>query len=214
MSDEELGDKSGAPQCGIYIRIELPMGKMGEKDGDYSGVMQKTQLIMKTVNEESEHEKNMHVIEVSGGHPESLKIICDVIRSKGFVVVMNGDHEKAASCGADGVMLARGVDVSAVRIAVGEDFIIGVKSDLHEDADYVSLAPVAQDIMAFCAKTNKLCLASGTISKDAAPSLMAAGATFLDMSDYIFNHDQGVVKATAKVLSAMQKAEEYKSQAN
>ena len=207
MTDDDLTDKSGAPDCGIYIRIDLPHGKMGEADGDYSAIMLDTQLIMKTVNEESMHEKNMHVIEISGGHPESLKIICEVIRSKGFVVIIKGDHVLAQKSGADGVMLGQGADIAKIRKTVGEDFIIGVPQTLHDDADYVALAPIPQEITAFCARTDKLCLVSGKITKAAVPLLAEAGATFVDMSDYIFGHKDGVVRATEKVIHVMKNAE-------
>lgn len=214
MADEQNTDKSGAPQCGIYIRIDLPHGKMGEKDGDYSHIMLNTQLVMKTVNEQSAHEKNMHVVEISGGHPESLKVICQVIQSKGFVVIINQDHITAQKCGADGVILAQDADVIGIRKILGDDFIIGVKGKIHEAADYVTLPPIPQDIMAFTAKSDKLCVASGKVTRASISSLIHAGATFVDMTDYITGHKDGVVKATEKVMREIQKSEEEKESLN
>lgn len=208
-------EKSGAPDCGLYIRIP-------DDFSVFELIPQLQQLVL--VVKRSQYKKNMHVMEwpskaVGPDGIEHVAELVDFAKKGGFVALVRNDASVAQSTDADGVLLDKIDGVSAARELLGPDKIVGLKCAAGEDRerviamglDYVSLPPDPQMIAKWATHVDLPVLADGELSNDDAATFVAAGATFLNSSDYIFNHPQGVMQGTVDMLYAIDLALEKRT---
>lgn len=200
------GDKSGSPPCGIYVRIDdfSDMPKL---------ILALRQMAM-TINRASGYEQNMAAVELAY-RPENAKKIEDLVilvQAEGLVAVIANPPEGFEIFGADGIMLGDSSLVSKAREVLGEDAIIGVECGLSKPlaaeameagADYVSFAPDVGLVAWWSMEHGAPCLVSGDLNNDNCGSFARAGAGFVDVTRYIFEHEEGVMKGTVNVLYAL-----------
>lgn len=201
-------DKSGSPPCGIYVRID----NFSDMPKTITALRQMTMVI----NRASGYEKNMSVVEFSY-NAEFKTEITDLIalaQNEGMVTIIKGTALDNL-LNADGVLLDNVDEIDAVRMALGDDAIIGVMCEsravvelaIEGGADYVVLA-ADPALVSWCrAKSGVLCVASGAgTTNDNCGALVRAGASFVDVTDYIFTYEKGVMQSTVNILHAIDMA--------
>lgn len=194
-------DKSGSPQCGIYVQINDFSNML-----DNIGYVRQMALV---VNRASGYEKNMVVIELaySKEYEERLIDFIPIVRDQGFVVVISGNVEIAAK--ADGILIDNLNNLNAMREALGDDAIIGINCKSKKAAeeclsatpDYVVLNADPSLISWWSASTEILSCARSKkgLTASNCGALAAAGASFVDVSDYILKHKKGIMQGTVNV---------------
>lgn len=200
------GDKSGSPPCGIYVRIDdfSDMPKL---------ILALRQMAM-TINRASGYEKNMAVVELaySAEYAEKVADLVMLVQAEGLVAILANPPNNYDIFEADGVMLKGAEEIAAAREALGKDAIIGVacgmskscaKSAAQAGADFVSFAPDIGLLAWWSMEHEAPCLVSGDLNNDNCGSFARAGAGFVDVTRYIFEHDEGVMKGTVNVLYAL-----------
>lgn len=210
----------GAPECGLYIRLPAhpPVDLI---------IPQLKQIFFVTTR--SAYEKNMHVLEMEGDaagdhdYIEATKSILGYGRTSGFATILRGGAEQARAVEADGVMLDRVEDIGSARAVLGAEAIIGVRCGLSRDmaeaaiaagADYVSFTGVGGRVPDpallswWATRTALPALAEGLVTNDDVKALVHAGAVFVDATDYILKHPQGVMQAVSNMIYAIELATE------
>lgn len=200
-------EKSGAPDCGLYIRIPEDFSVL-------TLVPELQQVIL--VTKRSKYKKNMHVIEwpAKAVGPDGIEHIAELVefsQKGGFVSLVRSDVAVAQATKADGVLLDKIDDVAGARALLGEDKIVGLScmtGENHERViglglDYITLPLNPQIIAKWSTRADLPVLADGDITNNDAATYVAAGATFLNASSYIFNHSQGVMQGTVDMLYAI-----------
>ncbi len=196
-------DKAGSPPCGIYVRID-----------DFSNMLDVIGQVRKlafAVNRGSGYEKNMVVVELvyTKENEERIHDIIPIIQDNGLVGIISGTSNLH---GADGILLSDVEEVSKTRSTLEKDCIIGLNCDSRADAeraielavDYVSLTADPALISWFSAQSEILCLARGNlINNDNCGTLARAGASLVDVSDYIWKHEKDVMKGAVNILHAL-----------
>ena len=208
--------KKGAPQAGLYLRIA--------DDKPFEDAFREMREAAFVINRSS-YEKNLHVLEV-GGDPmdvdstDRLKALVLGGKQNGLVVIVRGHAGLAFAVEADGVLLDKAEDVANAREVMGEDAIIGLRCGLSrqaaEDADkasivdYISFAATAEHILPpetliswWGARAETPALVEGKITNDECGRYVRAGATFIDASDYVWNHPKGIKQGTVDMLYAI-----------
>lgn len=207
MSD----DKSGSPPCGIYVRID--------DFSDMPKVITNFRQMAMTINRASGYENNMSVVELScDGGAQTIERITDLIpliQSQGFVVIISGEVNKEMIVLGDGVLLSEPLQAEIYRSEQGDDKIIGLLCT-HKDeaekamlvsADYVILPADPMILNWWSSKTQILSVARGDdITNHACGALVRTGVSFIDVSQYIFSYEKGVMQATVNILHAIDTA--------
>lgn len=207
-------DKAGSPTCGIYVRID-----------NFSNMLDAIGWVRKlafTINRGSGYETNMAVVELvfTAENEEKIRDLIPIIKDNGLVAVVSGSCDPL---GGDGVLLDGFDGIGAVREALGDDAIIGVKCDDRESAqaaidvgvDYVALKADPALIGWFKSQSDILCLATGgKITADNCGALAQAGAELVDVSAYILNHKKGIPQGTVNVLHAIEQASHQRGKVN
>lgn len=198
--------KSGAPECGLYVRVEDVF--------DFGALLPKLRELF-FITTRSAYEKNMHVLECPGlpVHEDHVRGLLALARQNGFVAILRGDAVVAREWGADGVMLSQPDDIVTARETLGEDGIIGLRCGIDRNLadrglelgiDYAVLAASSLDLISWWAtKTDKPGVAEGNITNNDCGALVRAGATFIDSGDFILNHPQGVKQGAVDMLYAI-----------
>lgn len=200
------------PQSGVYIRISA--------ESDPEKTLQQIRQIAMVINRSS-YGKNMHVIEISFGNADkdqAAKLIT-LVKSLGIVVILRGPLELAKELAADGIILSDKAQIAQARELLGEDGIIGVGCDLgrpeaelilKENVDYVLFGDTnrqalpALDLLLWWSSVTEISsVAGGPVTNDDAKALVRTGATFLDCTDYVLQHPQGVLQAMSNMLYAI-----------
>jgi hypothetical protein len=213
--------KQGAPQAGLYLRIE--------DNVPFEDAFRALREAAFVINR-SAYEKNLHVLEV-GGDPldvestDRLKALVLGGKQNGLVVIVRAHAGLAFAVEADGVMLEKAEDVENARAVMGEEAIIGLRCGLSRQAaeaaeaqglvDYVSFAAVASHILPpesligwWSTRSDVPALVEGKFTNDDCGRYVRAGVTFIDGSDYVWNHPKGVKQGTVDMLYAIDLAME------
>ncbi len=208
--------KKGAPVCGLYLKIAD-----GKPFEDAFRDLRETAFVINR----SAYEKNLHVLEV-GGDPmdvdstDRLKALVLSGKQNGLVVIVRGHAGLAFAVEADGVLLDKPEDIAAARAVMGEDAIIGLRCGLSRQTaeaaadegavDYVCFAAVAGHILPpesligwWSARSEIPALVEGNITNDECGRYVRAGATFIDGTDYVWNHPKGIKQGTVDMLYAI-----------
>lgn len=211
--------KKGAPACGLYLRIV--------DDRPFEEAFAALREAAFVINR-SAYEKNLHVLEV-GGDPadadsvDRLNALVLAGKHDGLVVIVRGHAALASQAGADGVLLDNPEDIAPARELLGPDAIIGLRCGLSrhtaENAmgagvDYVSFAsggrgdvlPPESLILWWGARSEIPALIEGHLTNDDCARYVHAGATFLEGTDYVWNHPQGIKQGTVDMLYAIELA--------
>lgn len=207
--------KSGAPDCGLYIRI-APGFNFEETVARLRGVF--------FITTRSEYEKNMHVLELpmpaaDAKIIEETRGLADFARRSGFVSILRGSATMAGLVEVDGILLEPEDDIAAARAIVGDDAIIGVRCGLNRGAaeaaekagaDYVSFhAPdpkilIPTDIVSWwTTRSDVLALVEGNITNDNCGAYVRAGASFIDCGAYVLDHPVKVTQGAVDMMYAI-----------
>ncbi len=205
---------SGAPQCGLYIKI----------GSDYAmDVLTRDLKQILLVINNSAYEKNMHAIElaVNKDDPdfiEKAQSLCAFAKLKGIVPIMADDPVIAQQAGAEGVMLPQPENVAKARELLGDSAIIGMRCGIaperaaaafDAEVDYVGFGtgkkslPSLDALKFWTMLTDKPAVIEGPISNDHCAYYVQAGAGFIDAGDYIWSHPKGVMQGTVNMMHAI-----------
>ena len=208
--------KQGAPACGLYLRIA--------DDKPFEAAFRDLREAAFVINRSS-YEKNLHVLEV-GGDPmdvestDRLRALVLGGKQNGLVVIVRGYAGLAFASEADGVLLDKAEDIANAREVLGPDAIIGLRCGLSrqtadraldQGADYISFAsggrgdvlPPESLISWWSVKSELPALVEGNITNDDCGRYVRAGATFVEATDYVWKHPQGIKQATIDMLYAI-----------
>lgn len=202
--------KKGAPSAGLYIKCTL---------SEFTALFPKLRQMFFVINR-NEYEKNMHVVEIDGGKKpdqERLLNFVKLVQQNGLVALVREDYIAALAVEADGVMLERLSDIKPAREALGEDAIIGMacgddqkkmEEALELGIDFVGFSSIngIEMSMRWTTKTEKPCMVEGCIDSESCGVFIQAGATFIEASQYIFNHPKESMQATVNMLDAIEHA--------
>lgn len=206
--------KEGAPSCGIYLKIK--------QSGKSFTLIEQLKQICLGINA-SKYEKNMHVFEYAGKinakNKDYIVALKEFLQSQGMVFILREDINFAHEINADGVIVKTFAEVKSARKIMGADAIIGlrltvsrkkVEQALESDIDYLSLPlnpktkrMVIKLLQVWALVTDKPCLVEGNISNNDCNSLIAAGAVFIDCSNYVLKYPKGPLQAVVNMLYAI-----------
>lgn len=209
-------NKPGAPPCGLYYRIT--------SDEQINTLKQRINQIALVINRSSRYEKNMDVIEIvpDGFSISALQSLIELIKNHGLVALIYGDIEITNTADADGVVLHTPKEHNKARSTLGEDAIVGIhclnlrdhmNDALEQEADFILIGtygygmPDTHLIEDWAQQTKKLCAALGDIDNDTAGLLAKSGTSFVEVTRYVNNHEQGTMQAIVNVLYALELAD-------
>jgi thiamine monophosphate synthase len=214
-----------APPCGLYLCIA--------ENPDMDRILPALRQAAMVINR-SAFDRNMHVVELAVGQEgkqegrDKTEALVQLVKKEGLVAIIKGDAQAAKDMQADGVLLADPAAIAPARALLGDEAIIGLAcgqdkalaQKAHErGADYVGFGD-AQSFASipllnwWSTLSPAPALASGNLTNDDAAAYIAAGATFLDCSDYIWNHPKSVMQGTVNMLYAIELAAGTGKQAN
>lgn len=213
--------KQGAPDCGLYLRIA--------DDKPFEEAFRDLREAAFVLNR-SAYEKNLHVLEVGGDHldidsTDRLKALVLGGKQNGLVVIVRGHAGLGFAVEADGVLLDKLDDLANAREVMGPDAIIGVRCGLSRHtaekaaeagADYITFASGGrgnvlppESLIGWWSATSDLpALVEGSITNDDCSRYVQAGATFVEGTDYVWNHPKGIKQGTIDMLYAIDLAME------
>lgn len=165
----------------------------------------------------------MHVVEcelpedASMDEVQKATAFVQVAKMNGLVVIIRGIADWAKLLEADGVLLNHVEEIAAAKEALGEDKIIGLSCGvnrnlmseaLEQGVDYITLgsAPISPDVKLlteWTTKTSAPVAVLGPLSNDNADIYAIAGATFLDITNYLTTLEKGPIQATVNMLHAI-----------
>lgn len=202
---------AGAPPCGLYLcwTARRPL----------DDIARTLQSVFRVMNA-SDYARNMHIVEWAPAKstPEDRQALAALCAHNGIVFVVRNDIGAAKSCGADGVILDDPAQFPAAREAFGPEGIVGLRCGVSRERAEAALT-VGADCVVFHARKGALpspglaswwstqtavpCIISGSLTNDDAGAYVRHGAGFLDASDYVFKHPQGVLQGTVDMLYAI-----------
>lgn len=208
--------KQGAPQAGLYLRID--------DDKAFEDAFRDMREAAFVINR-SAYEKNLHVLEVGGDaldvdSTDRLKALVLGGQQNGMVVIVRGDAGLAFAVEADGVIVDKAEDVAHARTIMGEDAIIGLRCGLSRQTaeaaaaggvvDYISFAAPAthifppESLIAWWGTYSEIpALVEGKFTNDDCGRYVQAGATFIEATHYVWNHPKGIKQGTVDMLYAI-----------
>lgn len=173
----------------------------------------------------SPYEKNNHVIELrqvnAGGDPlfeGKAMALAELSRQQGIVFIVHGDAQRAKKYAADGVLLDQADDIAQARALLGKDAIIGVRcgtdrqvagAALEAGADYVAFSDMARGyidpalVRWWSDQTDIPCLVEGRYTNDDCAFYVQADAYFIEASQYVWNHEKGVMQGIVNMTHAI-----------
>lgn len=208
--------KKGAPPCGLYLRLGPDLA--------LDVLVRDLRQIFYVINA-SDYERNMHVLEISGpvddaDFADKAAALFALGKRNGIACIWRGTAEEAKRLGADGV-LAPDVDSFRAAQALFADGIVGLACGTSQElaalahdegADFVSFGTngpgfPSRDVLRFWAiLSDRPALIEGAVTNDYCGYFVQAGASFIDSGAYIWSHGEGVMKATANMLYAIELA--------
>lgn len=204
-----MSDKSGSPPCGIYLRID-----------DFSNMLDVIGHIRKmafAINRGSGYEKNMTIIELvlTGNNKEKIIDLVQIVKDQGIVCLIGGDTSALDMINADGLILKNANNIEQARQTLGEDAIIGLNGETKSNAEKVKDADI--DIIFLPAdptliswwqsQSEIICVADGNgITASMCGALATAGASFVNVSEYVLTHPKDIMQGTVNVLDALNKS--------
>lgn len=200
------------PPCGLYLRIAA--------DPDITRILSAIREAALVINR-SDYEQNMHVIEIDP-RPASAAVteaLVELIKSEGLVALIHNDARLAFELNADGVMVGTLDELKEARAMLPEEKIAGLACGLDRELAMQALETRADCLLFreeittatpdlgfyhwFTTMTDVPAAAQGYITNDTAGMFVKAGASFLDCSDYVWNHPQGVKQGVVNMLYAI-----------
>lgn len=216
-----MSDKPGAPQCGLYYRINK-----AEEDNTLNvrDCLRNIRQINMVINRTSGYERNMHVIELNAAlfSPDDTQMLIQTIQNEGGVALLSGDIKDPENITADGVILNDLEQLQQMRTALGEKAILGLhcgtskelaQGALDHGVDFVAFGihnygiPDIKLLAWWTSVTNKPALALGNITNDSCGLLARSGAGFVDVTTYIDSHEDGIMQAAVNVLYTLSLAD-------
>ncbi len=208
--------KAELPPCGLYFRVE--------EDPVMDRILPAMRQAAFVINR-SDYEKNMHVMEIQPGPEgtarENAAALIQLAKMEGLVAILKGDAATAAALDADGVLLDNAGAVESARALMGDKILGLVCGDSRMAADraraagvdYVTFGVVGSGTLPspslfqwWSTLTDIPSLACGSVTNDDAATYVTAGATFLDCSDYVWDHPKGVMQGVTNMLYAIELA--------
>lgn len=217
-----MSNKPGAPQCGLYYRINK-----AEEDNilNVRDCLRDIRQFNMVINRTSGYERNMHVIELNATlfSPDDTQMLIQTIQNEGGVALLSGDIKDPENITADGVIINELDLLPQMRAKLGDDAIIGLvcgaskelaHTALDHDVDFVAFGirnyglPDIK-LLSWCTSvTEKPALALGSITPDTCGLLAQSGAGFVDVTAYIDAHEDGIMQTTVNLLHALSLANE------
>jgi len=179
-----------------------------------------------TINRASGYEKNMDVVELvyKAEADEEIGDLVALIQAEGLVAIISGLEEFEDIKDADGVLLDDAGLYQDARSILGEDAIIGISCGADKDkaqkaidmeADFVVLNGDPSLISWFSAQSTMMSVASSAgISNHNCGEFVRSGAGFMDVTDYILEHEKGVMQGTVNIMHAIDLAGQVKGSVN
>ncbi len=220
MAEEKQSDKSGAPPCGLYMRIN--------HDPDMAHWTPLIGAFVSAIKRCSGYAKNMYALEISLDQNfqrealEKAAAFVEVAKLSGLVSIVKGSVEAARDLGADGVIIDDAKALADARVLLGADAIIGLacgesltalSEGLAAGVDYVTLGRAGGQMVspvllqqAMREKGDLIAAVLGPFSPDGVPFYVQGGASFIDGTYYIGSHDKGPLQATVNILHAISEA--------
>lgn len=211
-------EKRGSPPCGLYIRIK------------YYDDMQKTigdlRQMALVINRASGYQKNMHAVELcyDKNAIEQINDLITICQSQGLVCIVSrldaalyDQFPKTDGFVTDNIETYR-----KIKGAVSDKTIMGFQAGTEEGGvdkalalgvDYIILKADPSLLLSTRSKDDDvlLCASGKGITNDNVSSLALAGASFVNATDYIFNHKNGVMQGAVNMLHALDLAAEAKN---
>lgn len=206
------------PPCGLYLRIEA--------SPDLTQVVPSIRQATLVMNR-SAYEQNMHIMEIDTSKvtmPEVVQGLIQLVKNEGVVALLRSNAQMALDLDADGVLTYTLDELKAARALLPEEKIVGLSCTFDRDlatqaieagADYVVFSdPKGIDIQAipffnwWSTMTDVPAVAQGGITNDNASTYVKAGVTFLDCSDYVWKHTEGIKQGVVNMLYAIDLAAE------
>lgn len=212
MTDDVKQDKSGAPQCGLYLRIP--------ENPDMEIWQPKVLGMRYVINKGTDYKRNMHVVEISlseGASKDAVEkaaAFVQIAQLSGFVAIIKGSVAFAKMLESDGVLLSSIDETLAAREVIGDEKIIGLTCEMdgnlaetavEQGVDYVTFglpekAPLAGVITKFTMATQQPCVSIGPITNKTAGVYVTAGTTFLDITHYLITSEKTPVQLTVNMM--------------
>ncbi len=197
-----MTDKTGAPPCGIYIRIKAVADKNAMGD-----ILRKMRQMNLAINQSSGYARNNQMIEITveEGARDAAALAVQIIKVEGAIAILKDEIGLAGEFEADGVIISKGF--AQARDALGEDAIIGLESET-EEGDFVMISADPAKIAKLRAKNDDVVIAvrGSDITNENCGALAQAGADYIDVTDYIYAHEEGAIKATVNIMYALEMA--------
>lgn len=219
MTDKSSLDKSGAPSCGVYVRIK--------HDPDMQLTGPAISALSTALKRRSTYARYMHAIEITledGFSQQALEkaaAFIQVAQMGGLVALLRGCSEVAEDLGTDGVIRETGKDAIEARARLGQDAIVGLACDMDitpltppvlEAIDCVTLGneavapPEALLYTATVKKEGLICACLGPITPHTAPVYSRAGAHFIDTTALLFSHPKGPLQAAVNMIDSIERS--------
>lgn len=208
-----------APPCGLFLRLsDVVLG------GNY--IKQLREILFVINNAPSAYKKNSHIVACDTSildvlNNQDLKIICEAVQRQGVVFLMEDDAKRAQNMKADGVYLNSHCEIKKAREYLSPDHIIGLRCGLDIDkaeqaikdgADFVVFhtqnrsMPDPKIAAIWSTLSDMPCLLEGPFTNDYVAAYVKSGASFIDATNYILDHKDGVKKATVNMIHAIELA--------
>ena len=201
--------KSGAPDVGLFLTCRTE---------DTADLIAKLRQIFFVFNR-SEYEKNMHVIEIvlsvyDEKNRAGAEILVELAKTNGVVGLIRDDYKLAQELDADGVILSDFEDIRPAREVVDEASIVALRckgdhalalKSLDAGIDCVGFDEnISRSLAEWTTKTDKPCLVEGHINNDNCGLYVQGGATFINATDYVFQHPKGEMQGVVNMLHAFE----------
>jgi thiamine-phosphate pyrophosphorylase len=218
MTDAQKTDKPSTPPCGLYLRIPA--------NPDMEVWQPRMIAFQFALKNDRTYAKNMHVMECllsDDATKEALEkaaAFVQIAQMSGIVAIINGPAKLAKMLDADGVLLGAPDDIADAREKLGNEKIIGLacgldrglmKQALEQGVDYITLgnplaAPDVKLLAEWSTMSENPAAALGPITNDNAGLYAAAGATFIDTTNYMVNLEKGPLQAIVNMNYAIELA--------
>ncbi len=214
-------EKEGAPSCGIYLTAPKKLS--------FNQMVVQLRNAINAINS-SKYQKNMHAVEfvfpkkIYEKEREQAGILVGMCRGAGMVSIIRGDIGLCVECGADGVIMEEPEQLQTARKALGNSAIIGLdcgnsrnkaEQALLNGVDYVTFSKFFAtenskkfadiELLEWWAKTTHLPAATfGNLDVNRIIKLTKAGAGFIGVGDWVWNHDDGPKQAIYLLQAAIE----------
>ena len=143
---------------------------------------------------------------------ERASVLIELAKLGGLTAILAGSPRAAYALDADGVLLDAWDAIAGARSLLGDRAIVGLGCGndyaLAERAaaaggDYIGLRGPPELFARWSTAHAQPALADLPLDNNRAAAYVAAGASFLDCSDYVWTHPKGVLQGTVNMLYAI-----------